>query len=99
MEEEKTFEEKVEEITELLEEKEFVAARELLLKNHEVDIAEILEELLDKLGLSERYFKLTQDAVDAVTNEIAYDGVMEKLEELRGESRKFLQESLRHAKQ
>lgn len=56
-------------------------------------------ELLDKLGLSERYFKLTQDAVDAVTNEIAYDGVMEKLEELRGESRKFLQESLRHAKQ
>ena len=56
-------------------------------------------ELLDKLGLSERYFKLTQDAVDAVTNEIAYDGVVEKLEELRGESRKFLQESLRHAKQ
>lgn len=51
MEEEKTFEAKVEEITGLLEEKKFVAARELLLTNNEVDIAEILEELLDKLGI------------------------------------------------
>lgn len=55
-------------------------------------------ELLDKLGLSERYFKLTQDAVDAVTNEIEYDGVMEKLEMLREESREFLKESLTHVK-
>ncbi len=51
IEEEKTLEEKVTELTELLEAKKFVAARNLLLTNNEVDIAEILEELLEDLGI------------------------------------------------
>ncbi|MCR5482449.1 MAG: magnesium transporter [Clostridia bacterium] len=52
---EKTFDEVfleiVEEILELLEEKKYVAARAKLLENNEVDIAEILEEVLEKLGV------------------------------------------------
>ncbi len=52
---EKTFDEVfteiVEEILELLEEKKYVVARAKLLENNEVDIAEILEEVLDRLGV------------------------------------------------
>ena len=51
MENEKTFEERIEYILELLHEKKYVKARDELLKNNEVDIAEILEDVLDDLGI------------------------------------------------
>ena len=51
MENEKTFDETIEEILQILEEKKYVKARDELLKNNEVDIAEILEEVLEELGV------------------------------------------------
>lgn len=53
MEKEKTaeqlFEEKVEEIIELIVDKKYIKARDLLLNNNEVDIAEILEDILEEV--------------------------------------------------
>lgn len=51
MENEKTFDEIVEEIVQLLEEKKYVMVRNKILENNEVDIAEILEEILEELDL------------------------------------------------
>ncbi|MBQ4337176.1 MAG: magnesium transporter, partial [Lentisphaeria bacterium] len=51
MDNERTFEEIVEEILALLEEKKYVQARDVLLKNNNVDIAEILEEILEELNV------------------------------------------------
>lgn len=51
MENEKRFDETIEEILAILEEKQYVKARDELLKNNEVDIAEILEEVLEELGV------------------------------------------------
>lgn len=47
----KDFDETIEEILEIIEEKQYVKARDALLKNNEVDIAEILEEVLEELGV------------------------------------------------
>ena len=52
-------------------------------------------ELLDKLGLSARYHRVTTDAVEAVTNELDYNAVTEKLSALRANSTEFLSESIR----
>lgn len=49
--EEKTFDEAVEEIIALLENKKYVVARDLILENNPVDIAEILEEILEEVGV------------------------------------------------
>lgn len=49
--EEKTFDEIVAEIITLLEEKKYVMARNKILENNEVDVAEILEEILEDLDL------------------------------------------------
>ena len=46
-----SFAEIVENIIDLLNAKKYVAARDELLKNNEVDIAEILEEILEELGI------------------------------------------------
>lgn len=51
MENERDFNETIEEILEILEQKQYVKARDELLKNNEVDIAEILEEVLEELGV------------------------------------------------
>ncbi|MBQ1352611.1 MAG: magnesium transporter, partial [Firmicutes bacterium] len=49
MDNEKTFDEITEEIVDLVVEKKYIKARDLLLKNNEVDIAEILEEILEEV--------------------------------------------------
>ncbi|MBR6472184.1 MAG: magnesium transporter, partial [Firmicutes bacterium] len=49
MDNEKTFDEITEEIVDLVAEKKYIKARDLLLKNNEVDIAEILEEILEEV--------------------------------------------------
>lgn len=49
MDSEKTFEEITEEIVDLVSDKKYIKARDLLLKNNEVDIAEILEEILEEV--------------------------------------------------
>ena len=49
MDNEKTFDEITEEIVELVADKQYIKARDLLLKNNEVDIAEILEEILEEV--------------------------------------------------
>lgn len=49
MDSEKTFEEITEEIVDLVADKKYIKARDLLLKNNEVDIAEILEEILEEV--------------------------------------------------
>lgn len=51
MENERDFNETIEEILEILEAKQYVKARDELLKNNEVDIAEILEEVLEELDV------------------------------------------------
>lgn len=51
-------------------------------------------ELLDKLGLSERYKTVTNEAVKEITNDIDYVAVTEKLSALRENSTAFLQESV-----
>jgi magnesium transporter len=51
MEQEKTFEEMIEEVLGLLQEKRYARARDLILQNNEVDIAEILEEIMEALGV------------------------------------------------
>ena len=51
MEMEKDFDEMITEIIEMLKEKKYFVARDLILKNNEVDIAEILEEILEILGV------------------------------------------------
>lgn len=47
----KNFDEIVEEILDTIERKQYVKARDTLLKNNEVDIAELLEEVLEELGV------------------------------------------------
>lgn len=47
----KNFDEIVEEILDTIERKQYVKARDMLLKNNEVDIAELLEEVLEELGV------------------------------------------------
>ncbi len=49
--EEKTFDDTVEEIIELLENRQYRSAREEILKNNGVDSAEILEEIIEELGI------------------------------------------------
>ena len=49
--EEKTFDDTVEEIIELLENRQYRSAREEILKNNGVDAAEILEEIIEELGI------------------------------------------------
>lgn len=51
MDHEKSFDQIIEEVLNALEEKQYVKARDELLKNNEVDIAEILEEVLEELGV------------------------------------------------
>ena len=51
-------------------------------------------ELLDKLGLQDRYGSDAETLVEKMENEIAYGEVFEKMECLRGESLRFLQESI-----
>lgn len=51
-------------------------------------------ELLDKLGLSDRYHRVTADAIQEITNEIAYDAAMEKLKALRQISIDFLNDNI-----
>lgn len=51
MDNEKSFEQIIEEVLNALAEKKYVKARDELLKNNEVDIAEILEEVLEELGV------------------------------------------------
>ncbi|MGN0710820.1 MAG: magnesium transporter [Anaerovoracaceae bacterium] len=50
MEQERTYDEILEEIIELLQEKRYGRARELILENNAVDIAEILEDIMGELG-------------------------------------------------
>lgn len=47
----KSFDEVIEEIIQIVDEKKYIKARDELLKNNEVDIAEILEEILEELGV------------------------------------------------
>lgn len=49
-------------------------------------------ELLDKLGLSTRYHRVTTEAVKEITKDIDYGIVEQKLEALRNNSIQFLQE-------
>lgn len=49
--EEKTFDDTVEEIIKLLENRQYRSAREEILKNNGVDAAEILEEIIEELGI------------------------------------------------
>lgn len=51
-------------------------------------------ELLDKLGLSKRYHRVTTEAIKEVTNDIDYDAATEKLNALRSRSAEFLQSSI-----
>ena len=51
-------------------------------------------ELLDKLGLERRYYRVTTEAVDEITNKIDYNNVEKRLEELRESSIEFLSESI-----
>lgn len=51
-------------------------------------------ELLDKLGLSNRWHRVTTEAIAEITNEIDYAAVSEKLGELRSNSIDFLQDSI-----
>lgn len=51
-------------------------------------------ELLDKLGLSSRYHRVTTDAIKEVTNNIDYEAATEKLNALRSRSAEFLQSSI-----
>lgn len=53
-------------------------------------------ELLDKLGLSSRYHRVTTEAVQEITNDIAYDAVTERLQALRQNSVDFLNDSIHH---
>ena len=48
---EQQFDEDIENIIELLEEKSYFKARDEILKHNEVDIGEILEEVLEELGI------------------------------------------------
>ena len=47
----KKFDEEIEQILDLLEEKAYFRARDEILKHNEVDIAEILEEILEESGI------------------------------------------------
>lgn len=51
-------------------------------------------ELLDKLGLSERYHTVTVEAINRITNDIDYEAAHAKLDALRRNSAEFLQESV-----
>lgn len=51
-------------------------------------------ELLDKLGLSQRYQRITVNAVQEITNKINYEDVMDKLMKLRQDSVDFLNSSI-----
>ena len=51
-------------------------------------------ELLDKLGLSNRYKRVTTEAVEEITNDIDYTAVTEKLNALRSNSAEFLRSSI-----
>lgn len=51
-------------------------------------------ELLDKLGLSERYHTVTTEAVERITNPIDYEAASMKLQTLRENSVNFLQDSV-----
>lgn len=51
-------------------------------------------ELLDKLGISQRYQTVAAEAVAEITNEIDYQEVMRKLDALRTASGEFLKESV-----
>lgn len=51
MEQERTYDEILEEILTLLQDKRYGRARELILENNEVDIAEILEDIMGELGV------------------------------------------------
>ncbi len=51
-------------------------------------------ELLDKVGLTSRYKKITAEAVDEMQTPIDYTAVRERINELRGESVNYLTESL-----
>lgn len=51
-------------------------------------------ELLDKLGLSSRYHRVTTEAIARITDDIDYVSVNEKLDNLRHESEEFLQTSI-----
>ena len=48
------FDEEIEQILDLLEEKAYFRARDEILKHNEVDIAEILEEILEESGIFRR---------------------------------------------
>lgn len=52
-------------------------------------------ELLDKLGLSQRYHTVTTAAINRITNDIDYDAAHAKLEALRRNSADFLDSSVR----
>lgn len=51
-------------------------------------------ELLDKLGLSQRYHTVTVAAINRITNDINYDAAHAKLDALRKNSADFLQDSV-----
>lgn len=51
-------------------------------------------ELLDKLGLSQRYHTVTVAAINRITNDVDYDAAHAKLAALRKNSADFLQESV-----
>ena len=50
-------------------------------------------ELLDKIDLKSRYKRVTQEAVNEITNVIDYNEPLRRLEKLRNESIEFLKEN------
>lgn len=97
MDNEKTFTDTVQLILKELEDKKYVKARDLILENNEVDIAEILEEILDEVGIEKTIilFRTLPKAVSvevfsylpiddqlAITNGITDKEILHIIEEL-----------------
>ena len=62
----------IEDILQLLEEKKYMAARQLLLENNAVDIAEVLEEIMDEMDVDRAVIMFRTLPKDISTEVFAY---------------------------
>ena len=91
MENEKSFEEFTTEILTLVEEKQYKQAREALTKCNEVDVAEIIGEILEKLGIEKAITMFRTLPKDVSVEVFSYLGIDEQLKIIDGITDKEIQ--------
>ena len=91
MENEKKLDGIVSEILKQLEEKKYINAREILLANNEVEIAEILEELMEKLGLEKTIILFRTLPKDVSVEVFAYLPIDDQINIINGITEKEIQ--------